>query len=97
MENKIYISNLFDLYEGLLTDKQKEYFKAYYFDDLSLSELSENYDISRNAVHKQIKEAIYKLQFYEEKLMLYQKKKRIYDIMNQIEDHHIKEQLKELL
>ena len=26
--------------------------------------------------------------------MLYQKKKRIYDIMNQIEDHHIKEQLK---
>lgn len=97
MENKLYISALFDLYGDLLTEKQKTYFELYYFEDLSLSELSENYGISRNAIHKQIKDGIHKLEFYEKKLMLYQKRKKMYDIMNKIEDYNIKEEIKELL
>ena len=40
MDKTIYLINLYDYYEGLLTEKQKEYFKDYYFDNLSLSEMS---------------------------------------------------------
>ena len=46
---------LYDLYGSLLTDKQKVYFEDYYFLDLSISEIAENYAVSRNAVFDQIK------------------------------------------
>ena len=76
MENQILLCNLFDYYSELLTDKQKQYFKDYYFDNLSLSELSENYDVSRNAIHKTLKDAEEKLFYYEEKLRLLEKNKK---------------------
>ena len=56
MEDRIYLINLYDYYGDLLTEKQKEYFESYYFANLSLSEISENTKVSRNAVHKQLKE-----------------------------------------
>ena len=74
MDNRIYLINLYDYYGDLLTDKQKEYFEDYYFDNLSLAEISENNNISRNAIHKQLKEVTLKLENYEKKLMLFQKK-----------------------
>ena len=55
-EYDLYIISLYDTYNSLLTDKQKLYFEDYYFNNLSLSEMSENYEVSRNAIHKQIKE-----------------------------------------
>ena len=58
MDKTIYLSNLFDYYGELLTDKQQAYFKDYYFNNLTLSEIAENEDVSRNAVHKQVKEYI---------------------------------------
>ena len=68
MENNLYYSELFDLYGSLLTDKQQEYFKDYYFENLLLEEI---------AVRKQIKEAKKKLDYYEEKLKIYKKKEDI--------------------
>ena len=75
MEDRIYLIDLYDIYGELLDDKKREYFESYYFDNLSLGEISENLDVSRNAVHKQIKVVEDKLKFYEEKLCLYQKRK----------------------
>lgn len=86
MKDTIYLSILYDYYGQLLTDKQNEYFKDYYFDNLTLSEISENNDISRNAVHKTIKEAEEKLLFYEEKLNLFDKSKKIKKIINNFDD-----------
>lgn len=60
--------SLFDNYSSLLTDKQKMYFEAYYYDDWSLAEIAENYNISRNAVFDQIKKTISILNRYEESL-----------------------------
>ena len=62
---------LFDYYGELFTDKQKEYFIDYYFNNLTLQEIAENNNISRNAVHKILKDMIKKLDYYEEKLNLY--------------------------
>lgn len=56
-----YIIDLYDIYGELLTSKQQDYFEDYYFNNLTLAEMSENYNVSRNAVHKQIKEAEEKL------------------------------------
>ena len=55
MEDREYLVILYDFYGELLSDIQREYFEAYYFDNLSLSEISENTDKSRNAIHKCIK------------------------------------------
>ena len=46
---------LFDYYEELLTDSQKKYFIDYYFNNLSLAEIAENENVSRNAVSKDLK------------------------------------------
>lgn len=96
MNKTIYLINLYDYYEGLLTEKQKEYFKDYYFDNLSLSEISENKKISRNAVHKVIKETENKLNHYEKTLKLYEKSLKIKKIIKNI-DKTVKEKIEELI
>ena len=65
MEDVILYNELYDLYGGLLTDKQREYFEDYYFNNLSFSEMAEDYDVSRNAVFKQVHIVIDKLNEYE--------------------------------
>lgn len=97
MENSIYITQLFDYYGNLLTDKQRDYFTDYYIENLSLSEIAENFGVSRNAVFKQIKEAENKLNFYEKNLKLLENSIKISKILMQIEDEKIKEQIEELI
>ena len=41
---------LYDFYGDMLTDRQKEFYDLYYNEDLSLSEIAENYGISRQGV-----------------------------------------------
>ena len=71
MDKEIYLSSLYDYYSPLLTDKQKDYFEDYYFNNLSLAEIAENNDTSRNAIHKHIKDTENKLLAYEDKLKLF--------------------------
>jgi len=97
MEKRDYLIMLYDFYAPLFSLKQKEYFEDYYFNNLSLSEISENMEISRNAVHKSIKLIEKKLLDYEEKLSLYEKNKKLSDIINKIDNKDIKEELEGLL
>ena len=69
MDEKIKISILCDLYGKLLTEKQFEFLNDYYNNDLSLSEIAENNDITRQAVRDIIKKGEKKLFEYEEKLL----------------------------
>ncbi len=71
------IIGLYDIYCQLLTEKQRLYFEDYYYSDLSLAEIAENYDISRNAVFDQIKRATDALYNYEKNLGLQRKFKKI--------------------
>ncbi len=96
MDKLIYLNNLFDLYGELLTDKQQMYFKDYYFNNLSYGEISEKYNVSRNAIFHQLKIIEDKLEFYEEKLNLYSKKNKINDIINLVDNKEIKIVLEEL-
>ena len=61
MEDREYLVILYDFYGELLSDILRDYFEEYYFDNLSLSEISENDGKSRNAIHKCIKSSCNKL------------------------------------
>lgn len=51
MKNQAYrMALLYDFYGDTLTDRQKEFYDLYYNEDLSLSEIAENYGISRQGV-----------------------------------------------
>ncbi len=88
---------LYDFYGELLNDKQKSYFEDYYFNNLSLGEISENENVSRNAVHKSIKSIERKLYDYEEKLKLYQKSQELNEIADSIQDKKLRERIKNIL
>ena len=92
-----YIVILYDYYGELFNDKQREYFEDYYFDNLSLSEIADNDDISRNAVHKGIKNVVNKLYEYEDKLKLYEKDNKLKAIIRKVNDQKLKKELEELL
>ena len=68
MDSVVYYNSLYDIYGSLLTDKQKKYFEDYYCNNLSFSEMAEDYGVSRNAIFNQVHSVIIKLEEYEEKL-----------------------------
>ena len=96
MDNREYIIILYDYYKDLFNMKQQEYFEEYYFNNLSLSEISENMGISRNAIHKSIKLIEDKLLFYEDKLKLYNRSKEISRLLTKVPED-IKIKIEELL
>ena len=73
MEKKVEISMLWQIYGKLLTEKQYEYIDYYYNEDLSLSEIAENEEITRQGVRDIIKKGEKKLFEYEEKLLFMKK------------------------
>lgn len=68
MEKLVKISLLFDAYGKLLSERQAMMIRQYYFEDLSLSEIGENYKISKQAVSDILKRTEQKLYEYENKL-----------------------------
>lgn len=70
LEKTNQVNLLFDFYAPLLKGKQREYLELYYLDDLSLSEIAEMHEVSRQAVYDHIKRAEKQLFEYEEKLRL---------------------------
>lgn len=97
MEELVYYTMIYDIYGNLLTEKQRAYFEEYYFNNLSLSELASVYNISRNAIHRQLKETIKRLENYESILKLAKKNKILEDIINNISDEELKRKLQEVI
>ena len=62
-----------------------------------MGEIASNNDVSRNAVHKHIKNTEAKLMFYEEKLGLYKKDKKLQEVIDKIKDEKIKKEIKNIL
>jgi len=64
---------LYDFYGELLTDHQKSVYEDVVFQDLSLSEVAEQQQISRQGVHDLVKRCDKALRGYEAKLGLVKK------------------------
>lgn len=84
VEKKDYYNFLYTYYQNLFTVKQKEVFESYYFEDYSLSEISESLGVSRNAVWDLLKKVEHNLDEYESKLGLYQKNKTLEQYLNDL-------------
>lgn len=85
MKNQAYrMTMLFDFYGDLLTERQKEFYDLYYNDDLSLAEIAENYDITRQGVRDIIVRAERTLEDVEEKTGLIRRFHQIRDAANRM-------------
>ncbi|ELL5657286.1 putative DNA-binding protein [Staphylococcus aureus] len=77
---------LFDFYQSLLTNKQRNYLELFYLEDYALSEIADTFNVSRQAVYDNIRRTGDLVEDYEKKLELYQKfeqRREIYDEMKQ--------------
>jgi len=71
MEKKlIEMSELYDIYGELLTQKQRDIFDSYYNNDLTLSEIADNEAITRQAVRDAVLRSEEILRDFEQKLHL---------------------------
>lgn len=87
LDKTVEISMLFDYYGKLLTDKQRKIIELYYYQDLSLGEIAENLDISRQAVYDHLNRAENTLKSYEDKLQLVKRNKKNIGIINELINH----------
>lgn len=93
MSRELFIE-LFTIYQDLLTSKQQKIFKSYYFEDLSLSEISENYNTSRSYISKTLQIINEKLADYESTLKIRLKYKKILDL---IDNPELKTKINEII
>ncbi len=97
MENREYYNQLFDIYRNLLTSIEQETFINYYEEDLSLSEIAENRNITKSSVGKTLKGSIDKLLYFENILKELSKKKKLENLLEEENLEVLKNKLKELL
>lgn len=64
---------LLDFYGQLLTEKTRDILELHFAEDMSLAEISDQFHITRQAVHDSIKRGVSTLQEYEEKLSMVQR------------------------
>lgn len=91
------VSTLLDYYKNLLSDKQREYLINHFEDDLSLSEIAKNNDVSRQAVYDNIKRGIKLLKDYEEKLGFHEREKQVYQELLELKKDFKKEKLNDII
>ncbi|MCF6137079.1 putative DNA-binding protein [Pseudalkalibacillus berkeleyi] len=84
LEKTTRVNLLFDFYHALLTPKQRNYMALYFLDDLSLGEIAEQYNVSRQAIYDNIKRTELMLEEYEEKLELLDKYQRREQLMKKL-------------
>ena len=87
MSKNLEMNLLLDFYGQLLTKKQRDVMELYYYEDLSLAEISEYENITRQGVHDSLKRAEIILKDYEEKLGLAEKSVKLRESMKIIMDN----------
>lgn len=76
---------LYDFYGELLNEHQKNVFEDAIYNDLTLSEIADEYNISRQGVHDLIKRVTKTLEGYEDKLHLVAKFQETKDKVSKID------------
>ena len=86
LEKNLRISLLNDFYGNLLTDVQEKFIIDYYNNNISLGEIAEKENISRQAVRDAISKAVKKLEEFENKLGLLNKFEKQKEIINLVKE-----------
>ncbi len=78
------VTLLKDFYGPLLTEKQQNILSLHFENDLSFSEIADDYQISRQAVYDLVKRGEALLEQYEEKLGLVEKFSRTHEQLREV-------------
>ena len=70
-EQRMRLVRLYDIYGGLLTDRQQKCMEMHFYNDLSLSEIADEYSVSRQAIYDLLRRAEQLLEKYENRLKLF--------------------------
>jgi uncharacterized protein len=76
LDKVLRIGRLYDFYVALLTDKQRRCLEMHFFSDLSLAEIADEFQVSRQAVHDILHRGEQLLEEYEQKLGLAERQRR---------------------
>ena len=91
------VSLLLDYYKNLLSDKQKEYMLEHFEEDLSLSEIAKNHNVSRQAVYDNIRRGMKILKTYEEKIGFCQRDREFMDSLKELREDFTLAKLDEIV
>ncbi len=97
MKEREYILSLYEIYKELLSERERDYFENYYYEDYNLQEIADNYEVSKSYVGKYINEIESKLKSYEKALKLSDKFTRIRNLIDDQEDAVLKMKIEEIL
>ena len=100
MDDFEYINELLPFYIELLTDKQQQILKLYYYENYSLAEIAEDLQITRNAVYDSLKKSINSIKRYEVKLQLlanYKKRSELYERLRSLANQQVDDIVNELV
>lgn len=101
LEKTMHYSSLYVIYGELLTKKQQQIVECYIFENLSLGEISENFNISRQAVLDTVNKSYEILKNYEEKLRVLKKnenlKTALLNLKKGISDENLVEQINNII
>jgi predicted DNA-binding protein YlxM (UPF0122 family) len=75
---------LFEVYGGLLTDKQQALFKALFHLDLSYQEIAEQDEVSKAAIADMVKTIKHHLDTYEQQLNIVKKIQAVENLLTQL-------------
>ncbi len=90
-------SVLFLYYRELFSRKQKEYLELYLEENSSLSEIAEEYNVTRQAVFDNIKRGFRQLDEYEEKLGIFKREKELKEKLEKLKNNFTRENLEKII
>lgn len=90
-------SVLFSYYGELFPKKKKQYLELYLEENSSLSEIADEYGVTRQAVFDNIKRGFKQLDDYEEKLKIFQKEKEVKEKLERLRVNFTRENLEKII
>lgn len=96
MEKIVEKGLLYDFYGELLTPHQKQIYEAIVYQDMSLGEIAQNMQISRQGVFDLVRRCDKILVSYEERLHLIEKFSKVKDTVQRIEVVSTQKEIKDL-
>ena len=93
MDNREYITTLYEIYKELLNEKERNYFEYYYFEDYSMQEIADLYKVSKAYASKYLNQIIDKIVNYEKILKINDRNSKIIEILKNFKDEDIKSKI----
>jgi predicted DNA-binding protein YlxM (UPF0122 family) len=101
IDENLKINRLIDVYGELLTSKQLDITTSYFYDNLTFSEIGDNFGISRQAVNDCINQSVKALENYEDKLKIIAKidsaELQLLDISKQLQDDNLTQKIANII